>query len=1156
MAIDVSQLTVKVISEGIDKATESLNKLADASSRVESSTLIVKTATEASDQSVSKVTKTTSSYIDRLRTKVDLLGKDTAQTAAYIAAQKGLSSSDIALASSLGAQIDAFKARTKEVREAEAAEKALQATQARGNALNLAGQRAAEWKKLGEAQAEALRMNKEYDLFSAAHEEALAMNAALDESSKRYKQIAVDAIARGQAQNLEIQATRLASNEVSKATSYSNDLAKSQSAQMASATKLDGIQKSLVNTTKMKSTAQAEDAASISALLQSIDPLERKLAKLDATERLLTSAFKAGKVDADVYAAALSKISLARDTTSEKQLENVAKNASTAGEALKAFSLKSVMAQRELMVMGREIARGDWTRFVGSASIFVDRAGLMNAALLALKSPVTAVVAALAGLAIAAEVGANESNKFNQALILTGNYAGITTAQMQSFAQGMKDISGQHAAAQALTEVANTGRFAGDQVVLVGKAALQMEKMTGQAVEKTIKQFEDLSKSPVEAIYKLDEQYHFLTADVYEQIRALDEQGKHQEASDLAMKTYADTIDKRSPQILENLGYIEKGWAAIKKIMVDVVNSAEGLGRTKSLEDQKKVLEGMLSSSKIKDVSAFGPSDSEVRKEIQSKLDVINEAIRMANRAATETAENTRIQSAGKEALKGIDDHLEKMKGEIRLQKEINEITQRYINLRKAEQNAPSKAYEDKLAGVTFDEKGNPSGGLFQQEVEDAKRKNKIASPRTNEYGIDAALQANKNKIQEVADGLRESLDRIKSQYNRGEIDTETYLRNEFLRKDEAYAKEYDLAEKNLEIAKGKKNVAAVEKAEKEIKKIQDEAYLNTSQYIESLNTLDKKRQDNVKKLTDSLVAEYNARQEEIDNTLNSSGLGAKAQDALARELQARRAFNTEMKRLDAELLKGEQHGGINTDTYNKETEVLRQNLEKRLAQERKFSSDKLEAEANWTNGAKRALNDYQESANNVAAQTQNVFADGFKGMEDALTTFITTGKLSFGSLVQSILNGMARIEARRFLSSLMGGSSGGGFLGPLLSLGITAFGGYGASAGLSGDAATIANGVAEAGGIPNYYADGGDPPVNQPSIVGERGPELFVPKQAGTIIPNEKLGGNSTQITYSPVINIDSRSDRAQVMQDVQNSIKAGHAQLLDDLRRRRIIT
>lgn len=41
-------------------------------------------------------------------------------------------------------------------------------------------------------------------------------------------------------------------------------------------------------------------------------------------------------------------------------------------------------------------------------------------------------------------------------------------------------------------------------------------------------------------------------------------------------------------------------------------------------------------------------------------------------------------------------------------------------------------------------------------------------------------------------------------------------------------------------------------------------------------------------------------------------------------------------------------------------------------------------------------------------------------------------------------------------------------------------------------------------------YADGGQPPVGKPSLVGERGPELFVPHEPGTIIPHEMLGGGA----------------------------------------------
>jgi tape measure domain-containing protein len=47
-------------------------------------------------------------------------------------------------------------------------------------------------------------------------------------------------------------------------------------------------------------------------------------------------------------------------------------------------------------------------------------------------------------------------------------------------------------------------------------------------------------------------------------------------------------------------------------------------------------------------------------------------------------------------------------------------------------------------------------------------------------------------------------------------------------------------------------------------------------------------------------------------------------------------------------------------------------------------------------------------------------------------------------------------------------------------------------------------------------FADGGRPPVGRASLVGERGPELFVPRSAGTIIPNNAMGGVVNNVSVS----------------------------------------
>ena len=55
------------------------------------------------------------------------------------------------------------------------------------------------------------------------------------------------------------------------------------------------------------------------------------------------------------------------------------------------------------------------------------------------------------------------------------------------------------------------------------------------------------------------------------------------------------------------------------------------------------------------------------------------------------------------------------------------------------------------------------------------------------------------------------------------------------------------------------------------------------------------------------------------------------------------------------------------------------------------------------------------------------------------------------------------------------------------------------------------------------FFANGGRPPVGRPSVVGERGPELFVPDRAGTIIPNGAMGGANI------VVNVDASGTQAQ---------------------------
>ena len=114
------------------------------------------------------------------------------------------------------------------------------------------------------------------------------------------------------------------------------------------------------------------------------------------------------------------------------------------------------------------------------------------------------------------------------------------------------------------------------------------------------------------------------------------------------------------------------------------------------------------------------------------------------------------------------------------------------------------------------------------------------------------------------------------------------------------------------------------------------------------------------------------------------------------------------------------------------------------------------------------------EQAKKLNDAFKKVGEDIGSGITDALVGAIE-GTKTLGEAAKSILNDIAssllRIGINAALTGLFGGTKIGGFLG---------------------------------------FANGGRPPVGKPSIVGERGPEIFVPRSAGTIIPNNKIGGGT----------------------------------------------
>jgi phage-related minor tail protein len=86
-----------------------------------------------------------------------------------------------------------------------------------------------------------------------------------------------------------------------------------------------------------------------------------------------------------------------------------------------------------------------------------------------------------------------------------------------------------------------------------------------------------------------------------------------------------------------------------------------------------------------------------------------------------------------------------------------------------------------------------------------------------------------------------------------------------------------------------------------------------------------------------------------------------------------------------------------------------------------------------WTDGATRFLKDYVAESQDAASATERAFGQAFSGAEDALTGFVTTGKLEIKGLADSVLADITRMAVRQTITApiagfLQGALSSGGF--------------------------------------------------------------------------------------------------------------------------------
>lgn len=160
------------------------------------------------------------------------------------------------------------------------------------------------------------------------------------------------------------------------------------------------------------------------------------------------------------------------------------------------------------------------------------------------------------------------------------------------------------------------------------------------------------------------------------------------------------------------------------------------------------------------------------------------------------------------------------------------------------------------------------------------------------------------------------------------------------------------------------------------------------------------------------------------------------------------------------------------------------------------------------TEKAAEALRKYSEAAKEVEANLQTAALNGLRQLETGLISIIDgtkDAKTAFKDMARSIVNDLLKIAIQKSITGPLGDAFGSMF------------------------------GKAIGGPVQN----------GRPYMVGERGPELFIPNQAGSIVPNKRLDGGGG-VVVNQTINVSTgvsqtvRNEIAQLMPQISQSAKA----------------
>ncbi|MBD8434067.1 phage tail length tape measure family protein [Klebsiella pneumoniae] len=190
-------------------------------------------------------------------------------------------------------------------------------------------------------------------------------------------------------------------------------------------------------------------------------------------------------------------------------------------------------------------------------------------ALLSIITPARLAMGGLAGIVAAAGIAAvsamNDQDAFNSSIQKTGNYAGVTSGELEQMAQQGGQLRGNYSQVRdILNGLVSSGRFTGETLTSVAQAATLMAELSGDSADQVVSNFLKMSDSATTWAANTNQQYHFLDLETYQRIQSLEDQGRKEEAIELASQAFKKASEERLRTMEQQLNRAARAWNNVK----------------------------------------------------------------------------------------------------------------------------------------------------------------------------------------------------------------------------------------------------------------------------------------------------------------------------------------------------------------------------------------------------------------------------------------------------------------------------------------------------------------------------------------------------------------------------------------------------------------